>query len=80
MPNNKKRESSLEFSHLDKVLWPDDHYTKADLIEYYQQVSSFILPYLKNRPVMLHRYPNGIGELGFYQKNVSEIAKDLKKS
>lgn len=72
---NKKKELSLEFSHLDKVYWPDDDYTKGDLIHYYEQIAPYILPYLKNRPVMLHRYPSGIGAQGFYQKNVSEFAE-----
>jgi bifunctional non-homologous end joining protein LigD len=55
---------------LDKVYWPKEKYTKGDLLEYYDQIAPFILPYLKDRPTTLHRFPNGIGEEGFYQKNV----------
>lgn len=62
----------LELTHLEKVLFPHDHYTKGDLIAYYALVAPAILPYLKNRPVMLHRYPNGVEQPGFYQKNVAE--------
>lgn len=58
----------MEFTHLDKVFWPLEGYTKGDLIEYYRQVSSLILPYLKNRPESLRRFPNGIDKPGFFQK------------
>lgn len=62
----------LHLTNLEKVLWPDDHITKAELLEYYQNISPYILPYLKNRPIMLHRYPNGINHEGFYQKDISK--------
>jgi bifunctional non-homologous end joining protein LigD len=65
---NKKNEPA--FTHLDKVFWPKEGYTKGDLIEYYRQMGSFILPYLKDRPESLRRYPNGIEQEGFFQKNV----------
>lgn len=58
----------IELSHLDKIYWPDEGYTKGDLIHYYQQVASLILPYLKDRPETLRRYPNGITGASFYQK------------
>jgi len=59
----------VPISNLDKVLWPDDGYTKYDLIDYYLNVSEYILPYLKDRPQNLHRHPNGINKTGFYQKD-----------
>lgn len=64
--------SSTEWTHLDKIYWPDEGYTKGDLIHYYQQVASFILPYLKDRPETLRRYPNGIKGTNFYQKEISQ--------
>jgi len=61
----------LTFTNLDKIYWPADKYTKRDLINYYDQMASFILPYLKDRPQSMNRYPNGINKPGFYQKDVS---------
>jgi bifunctional non-homologous end joining protein LigD len=57
----------FEFTNLKKVFWPDDGYTKGDLIEYYRSVARWILPYLTDRPVVLTRYPDGIGGKSFYQ-------------
>jgi len=59
------------FSHLDKVFWPREKYTKGDLIAYYRKVSKFILPYLKERPSVLNRFPDGIRGIHFFQKNVA---------
>lgn len=61
----------LTFSHLSKVYWPDDGFTKRDLLNYYYQVAAYILPYLKDRPQSLNRYPNGIKGHSFYQKDVT---------
>jgi bifunctional non-homologous end joining protein LigD len=63
---------NIELTHLDKVYWPDDGYTKGELLKYYIQVSHYVLKYLKDRPAILVRYPNGIGEEGFYQQNVED--------
>ena len=59
----------LEFSNLDKVFWHEEGYTKGDLIEYYRALSPWILPYLKDRPVVLTRYPDGISGKSFFQKD-----------
>lgn len=56
--------------HLEKIFWPKDGYTKADLIEYYKQIAPIVLPYLKDRPESLLRYPNGIKGESFFQKNM----------
>lgn len=61
----------LSFSHLSKIFWPKEKYTKGDLLNYYYDIAPYILPYLKNRPQSLNRHPNGITGPGFYQKNVS---------
>jgi len=60
------------FTHLDKVFWKKEGYTKGDVIHYYKEISSFILPYLKDRPEILHRHPHGPDGESFYQKNITE--------
>jgi bifunctional non-homologous end joining protein LigD len=57
----------IAVSHPDKVLFPDDGITKRDLAEYYRRVAPKILPFLKDRPLSLQRFPDGIG-WGFYEK------------
>lgn len=57
-----------------KVFWPDEGYTKGDVIAYYESVSDYILPHLKNRPLSLKRNPNGIRDEGFYHKDAGEKA------
>jgi bifunctional non-homologous end joining protein LigD len=59
----------LDFTNLKKVFWPDDGYTKGDLIEYYRTISPWMLPYLADRPVVLTRYPDGIAGKSFFQKD-----------
>jgi bifunctional non-homologous end joining protein LigD len=59
----------VQFSNLDKVFWPDEKYTKGDLIEYYRAISPWLLPYLKDRPVVLTRFPDGIKGKSFFQKD-----------
>ncbi len=63
---------TLSLSNLDKVLWPQDGYTKGDLIGYYSAVASAMLPYLENRPLTLERFPNGIGASSFFEKNAPQ--------
>jgi len=62
----------LTVTHLDKVYWPKDGYTKGDMIAYYRDVAPVMLPYLKDRPLSLHRFPGGIAEPSFYQKDVEQ--------
>jgi bifunctional non-homologous end joining protein LigD len=57
-------------SNKDKIFWPEEGYTKGDLIDYYASVADVIGPYLKDRPVILVRYPDGIEGKSFYQWNV----------
>lgn len=66
----------LTFSHLGKVFWPKEGYTKRDLLNYYYQAAPYILPYLKNRPQSLNRYPNGITGKSFYQKDITNSAPE----
>ncbi|MBI3522265.1 MAG: DNA ligase D [Chloroflexi bacterium] len=59
----------VKLTNLDKVLFPEDGYTKADLITYYAEVSPYLLPWLRDRPLTLKPFPDGIGGMSFYQKN-----------
>ncbi|HET6558219.1 MAG TPA: DNA ligase D [Prolixibacteraceae bacterium] len=61
---------NVKCTNLTKVYWPDEGYTKGDIISYYLSISKYILPYLKNRPQSLNRHPNGIKSKGFYQKDM----------
>jgi bifunctional non-homologous end joining protein LigD len=60
----------LHFTHLSKIFWPKEKYTKRDLLNYYYQIAPYILPYMNDRPQSLNRHPNGISGPSFYQKNV----------
>jgi bifunctional non-homologous end joining protein LigD len=62
----------LKFTNLNKVFYPRDGYVKRDVINYYDSVAEMILPHLKDRPLSLKRYPNGIHEDYFFQKDVKE--------
>ena len=60
----------LKFTNLSKIYWPKEKVTKRDMLNYYYQVAPFILPYVKDRPQTLNRYPHGIEGQSFYQKDV----------
>jgi bifunctional non-homologous end joining protein LigD len=57
-------------THLDKVFWPREGYTKGDVVRYYERIADAILPYLRDRPLVLNRHPDGIRGASFFQKNV----------
>ena len=59
-------------THPEKVLFPDDGITKAELASYYKTIAPLMLPHLRGRPVTMERFPNGIGRPGFWQKDVSK--------
>jgi bifunctional non-homologous end joining protein LigD len=59
----------VKFSNLDKVFWPEDGYTKGDLIDYYGAIAPWLMPYLQDRPVVLTRFPDGIHGKSFFQKD-----------
>ena len=71
---------SLKFNNLSKLYWPEDGYTKRDMFNYYYQVAEYILPYLKDRPLSLNRFPGGIHGPGFYQKDVKGKAPEWAKT
>lgn len=66
----------LKFTNLSKIYWPEEGYTKRDMLNYYYQMAEYILPYLKDRPLSLYRFPNGIHGKHFYQKDVKGKAPD----
>ena len=58
-------------THPEKVMFPDDGITKGDLAAYYADVAAVMMPHLAGRPVTMERFHRGIGEKGFFQKNVN---------
>jgi bifunctional non-homologous end joining protein LigD len=73
-------EKKVTLSNVKKIFWPAEGYTKGDLIEYYRAVSPWLLPYLRNRPVVLTRFPDGIEGKSFYQKDAPEFAPDWMRT
>ena len=67
-----KTKTGLTFTNLDKIFWPEAGFTKGDLIAYYEAISPWMLPYLRDRPIVLTRYPNGIAGKSFFQKDAPE--------
>ena len=62
----------LKLSNLEKVLYPAVGFTKGQVIDYFVRISPVLLPHLKNRPLTLKRYPNGVNGMFFYEKNCPE--------
>ncbi|HKQ64228.1 MAG TPA: non-homologous end-joining DNA ligase [Methylomirabilota bacterium] len=65
-------ERRVTVTNAGKVFWPDEGYTKAELIGYYEAVAGWLLPYLRDRPLVLTRYPDGITGKSFFQKDAPE--------
>jgi len=76
MTTRKFGRRSVDLSNENKVLFPDDGITKGDIIAYYESVADRILPFLKGRPLVLERFPNGVGASGFYQKQTGSYFPD----
>src|SRR5947209_7642783 len=62
----------VPLTNLDRVYWPEDGYTKGDLVRYYDEISKYILPYLEDRPLIMKRYPAGVRGPFFHQHDVNE--------
>jgi bifunctional non-homologous end joining protein LigD len=73
-PRDDKVEKRVPFTNLKKLFWPDEGYTKGDLIEYYRSISPWLLPYLEDRLLVLTRYPDGITGKSFFQKDAPGFA------
>ncbi|MBV9762511.1 MAG: DNA ligase D [Acidobacteriaceae bacterium] len=68
----------LKFTNLDKVYFPKDGWKKRDLLSFYDRVSRWLLPHLRDRPLSMKRYPNGIAEEFFFQKNATHFPDWLR--
>ncbi|HVM11581.1 MAG TPA: non-homologous end-joining DNA ligase [Actinomycetota bacterium] len=66
----------VRLSNLDKVYWPEEGFTKGDLLAYYYNVADVILPYLADRPLTMKRMPDGVGGSHFYEKNAPSHTPD----
>ena len=62
----------LKLTNLDKLFWKSENITKKDTINYYREISQFILPHLIDRPQSLHRFPDGIDGKEFFHKNITD--------
>ncbi len=74
------RPSPPVFTNLDKVFWPEERYTKGDLLGFYQAISPWLLPYLDDRPLVLTRFPDGITGKSFFQKDAPEYAQPFVRT
>jgi bifunctional non-homologous end joining protein LigD len=72
--------SAVAITHPDKVLFPDDGITKADLAGYYERVSEWMLPHIRFRPISMQRFPDGIGGKGFFHKDMPDYFPDWLRS
>ena len=70
----------VRLSHLNKVYFPESGYTKRELLAYYYRIADFILPFLRDRPLVLRRYPDGIKGQAFFQKDMREGLPDWFKT
>jgi bifunctional non-homologous end joining protein LigD len=70
--NVKVGREVVPLTHLERVYWPGGGYTKGELVRYYYEVADYILPYLKDRPLIMKRYPSGINGPYFHQHDVNE--------
>jgi bifunctional non-homologous end joining protein LigD len=70
----------FKLSRLDKVLFPGEGYTKQDVIDYYRKISEIMLPHVQDRPLTVQRYPDGIDEEGFFQKERPDYFPDWIES
>ena len=66
------RSTDPRITHPEKVLFPDDGITKAELAAYYEAIAPLMVPHIRSRPITMERYPNGIGQKGFFHKDVSK--------
>lgn len=69
MPPREPSSERQAFTNLDKIFWPDEGFTKGDLVEYYRAVAPWMLRFLRDRPLVLDRYPDGIAGKSFFQKS-----------
>lgn len=68
---------NIEISNPNKVLFPAIKLSKREVVNYYKKISKYMLPFMKDRPITMQRFPNGIKEDGFYMKNAPEYFPDF---
>jgi bifunctional non-homologous end joining protein LigD len=73
---SKTVSTRVELTNLDKIFWPEDGYTKGDLVRFYDRIAPFIAPHLLDRPLVFKRYPDGIHGPHFYQKDAHDYTPD----
>jgi len=73
MTSIKIKNKIIELTNLEKILFPKSKIRKKDIIEYYYNIHSWVLPHLKARPLTMFRYPNGIAKEHFVQKNIPDF-------
>ena len=69
-------DQAIQVSHLEKVYWPQTGFTKGDLLRYYRQIAPVVLSHLKDRPVTLRVYPQGVSGTSYYLRDCPENAPD----
>jgi bifunctional non-homologous end joining protein LigD len=70
----------LKLTNLDKVLYPAVGFTKGQVIDYYARIAPVLVPHLKNKPLTLKRYPNGVNSEPFFEKNATKHRPDWVKT
>ena len=70
----------VEPSNLEKVFWPESGLTKGDLLAYFEAVADVILPAIRDRPLTVKRYPDGVDGFSFFQKNTPKYAPEWVKT
>jgi bifunctional non-homologous end joining protein LigD len=71
---------TLTLSNLTKVLYPHAAFTKAQVIDYYRRIAPVMLPHLRDRPLTLKRYPNGVDGMNFFEKNATKAKPEWVKT
>src|SRR5688572_32965168 len=71
-----KTVTRVELTNQEKVYWPEDGFTKGDLIRFYDRIAPFLVPHLLDRPLVFDRYPDGIHGQHFYQKDAHDYTPD----
>ena len=70
----------LKLTNLDKIFYPSTGFTKGQVIDYYARIAPVLVPHLKNKPLTLKRYPNGVNEPPFFEKNATKHRPDWVKT